>query len=217
MKKVLSYILTLLFPREQRKSRFAKLTSEALLPFVRYERRHIEDIYVTTLFSYEDILIRDLIWTLKYEGSRHAALLCAEMLADFLLEEITESATFDAQPPLLIPIPLAPEREQERGYNQVRWIAEALLPLLNNRLELHEKLVRVRHTPRQTTLSRRDRKENVTGAFEVGNPETISGRHCILLDDVVTTGSTLLEAGRTLKAAGAKSVDYWAIAGAGKE
>lgn len=216
MKNLLFNLLTLLFPREQRKTRLTRLTSKDLLPFIRYERRPIEDIYVATFFSYEDMLIRDLIWTLKYEGNRHAALLCAEILADSILEELTESASFEMTPPLLIPIPLAPERERERGYNQVRWVAQAVLPLLHNRLHLSEELVRIRHTPRQTTLSRQERKGNVTGAFAVKNAEVISGRHCILLDDVVTTGSTLAEAGRTLKNAGAKSVDYWAIAAAGK-
>ncbi len=90
----------------------------------------------------------------------------------------------------IIPVPLHPKREKKRGYNQSyflgKGIAEVLeIPILNDRM------VRIVNNRSQTDKSRQERWENVNSIFSLKNPEELSGMHVLLVDDVITTGSTL--------------------------
>lgn len=102
----------------------------------------------------------------------------------------------------IVPVPLAPTRQRERGYNQAmemaRGVAEATgLPIL-------AKAVRRRTFGGSQTMQRdyRQRTENVEGAFELVRPDQVRGRHVLLVDDVVTTGATATACGKALCAAG---------------
>ena len=107
----------------------------------------------------------------------------------------------------LVPVPLHPKRLRERGYNQslllAQMIAEEWEIPLAPRL-----LVRTVHTPHQTRLSKTARMHNVARAFAVPptSLEAVRGKRLLLVDDVITTGSTLLECARTLHQAGAKEI-----------
>jgi len=112
-------------------------------------------------------------------------------------------------PLLLVPIPLGARRRRQRGYNQSEALADALVPLARGgagRRDVRaELLARGRETPTQTALTPEERAANVAGAF-VGRSGA-EGRHCVLVDDVFTTGATLLAAAAALRTAGAASVD----------
>jgi ComF family protein len=165
------------------------------------------------LLPYEDPRVQSLIWELKYYGSTHAATLLGKLLAEELSALVSESLS---NKPLLIPIPLHPNRKAMRGYNQMERITRIAAALCDDLVE-HAPLllVRVADTPRQTALPRSRRIHNMTGAFAVADTTRISGRTCIIVDDVVTTGSTLEAATRALKQAGADSVIVLALAHAG--
>jgi ComF family protein len=106
-------------------------------------------------------------------------------------------------------VPLNPVRLKERGYNQSALIAQQLSNITRIPFSVHL-LKRLRNTPSQTKLSREQRKENVKGAFAVqGNVE---GKRVLLIDDVITTGSTLNECAKVLKQNGAAWVTAAAIA-----
>jgi ComF family protein len=114
---------------------------------------------------------------------------------------------------VLIPIPLAPKRLRERGYNQSEVLARALARAW--RIPVHvDALVRTRETPTQTALTPGTRLANVAGAFAVRNAKCgmrnfafrLSSFELILVDDVFTTGATLAEAARALEQAGATRV-----------
>jgi ComF family protein len=91
---------------------------------------------------------------------------------------------------LICPVPLHPSKEKKRGYNQSWWIASGMAKQLNKELD-STNLKRVTATETQTRKSRFERWQNVEGIFELSNPEAFSGKHILLVDDVVTTGSTL--------------------------
>lgn len=117
-------------------------------------------------------------------------------------------------PDALVPIPLSGPRLAERGYNQALQIALAMrahAPLVCPPVRA-EWLARARHTARQSEQSQPDRGRNLQGAFEVPDPARVAGRHIMLVDDVLTTGSTLAEATRALQAAGAAQVSAVVVA-----
>ena len=114
-------------------------------------------------------------------------------------------------PDLVVPIPLHRLRLLERGYNQAAALADGLAAGLGTACSPHG-LERTRKTRSQTRLGKAQRWDNVAGAFCVSHPEAVAGRAVLLVDDVVTTGATLLAAAHALRAAGATSVSLVAFA-----
>jgi ComF family protein len=104
---------------------------------------------------------------------------------------------------LIVPVPLHPSRETERGYNQAALLAMAIAPRLGLPMA-GALLARQRMTPSQVSLNWRERRENVSGAFTCC--EDTSGLRVVLVDDVCTTGATLEECADALRKCGATSV-----------
>jgi ComF family protein len=118
-----------------------------------------------------------------------------------------------AVPDALIPVPLGARRFRGRGFNQATEVARHLRKLTG--VEVRTDLViRVRETAEQAALPRDERRKNVRGAFALLQP--LPYTHVAILDDVVTTGSTVNEIARLLRQAGAGKVQVWAVARAGK-
>ena len=152
-----------------------------------------------------------------YEGALRASVLrlkrephVAPRLARLLFE--TQS-----RPPLnratrLVPVPLHPERERERGFNQATVLARALAT--RTRLPLDEwSVVRTEHTARHRAgMDARARRETVESAFKVVRPRLITGERVLLIDDVLTTGATVSSCARALKDAGALEVFVLTVA-----
>lgn len=105
----------------------------------------------------------------------------------------------------VIPVPLNKQKLRERGYNQSDFIAKGMSSVIG--IPVHASLVRrARYTETQTQLNAQERKENVANAFELTHPEQVRSRSFFVVDDVITTGSTIMEIGRVLKAAGAEKI-----------
>lgn len=145
-----------------------------------------------------------LVYALKYDGWRAIAPEMAERMArlDWPDDVRDERAA-------LIPVPLAAERERERGFNQSRVLADALATRLDVPV-WDDVIERPRRTTSQTRLTPEQRLHNVAGAFRVvaGAPTKLCGAHVMLVDDVVTTAATLNECAATLWDAGARIVSY---------
>jgi ComF family protein len=90
----------------------------------------------------------------------------------------------------VVPVPLHPKKQKQRGYNQSEWIARGISESLKKPVSLFN-LKRNLHTSTQTRKNRYERWENVENIFELTRPEEFKGKHILLIDDVVTTGSTL--------------------------
>ena len=105
---------------------------------------------------------------------------------------------------LLLPMPLSRERLQERGFNQALLLAQALVP---SKTQAHV-LLRVRHTPPQSSLSRAARLDNVRHAFamEPLHSAAVAGKRVVLVDDVMTSGASLTAAAQCLRQAGAAHI-----------
>jgi ComF family protein len=130
----------------------------------------------------------------------------------------TYAAHCGCRPPeLVVPVPLHARRLRQRGFNQAHQLVRAW-PQFSRRTpaggpRLARGLLLRRHaTPPQTGLGRRDRRANIKGAFAVADPRPIAGRRILLVDDVMTTGATLDECARVLRAAGAAGVDCLTLA-----
>ena len=110
-------------------------------------------------------------------------------------------------------VPLFSTREKDRGYNQSRELAINLSALTN--IEIFHNIERIRDTPTQTKLSRRERQENVKDCFKVTNPKPIKNLNILLIDDVFTSGSTTNEISKQLKKSGVNKVYVLTVAHAG--
>ncbi len=118
---------------------------------------------------------------------------------------------FEAGADVLIPVPLHYKRLIKRRYNQSALLAMELGRLTGLKTDVSS-LVKFRSTKPQVSFSGAARVKNVKGAFKVKHPEKVAGKHIVLIDDVMTTGSTLRECAKVLLAAGAASVDTLSIA-----
>jgi ComF family protein len=112
---------------------------------------------------------------------------------------------------LILPVPLHRDRLMQREFNQATLLAKGLATQLQVPV-LERILVRTRSTRPQVELSRQERRRNVKQAFVVTSTEALQEARVLVVDDVLTTGATLGEIARTLKAAGAKQVDVFALA-----
>lgn len=151
----------------------------------------IKGAYSQFYFAKES-LIQHLVHQLKYKGNTDIGIYLGEIMG----QTIVNSSRF-RQIDALIPLPLYPDKERKRGYNQAAIICNGMskimgVPVINNNL------IRQRFTETQTKKHRIERWENVEGSFVLKNPAALKGKHILLIDDVVTTGATLEASGSVL-------------------
>ena len=145
-------------------------------------------------------IVREIIHEFKYARQIHLRHLVAHWLRAALDDERLRDISFD----LIVPVPLHPARQRERGFNQAGLLAESLSA--ETSMPSTPVLERIRYTTTQTALDRSERMENLHNAFRLRKNADVRGLRVLLIDDVLTTGSTLSECARVLKRAGAISV-----------
>lgn len=129
-----------------------------------------------------------------------------------LKKMISEAATSVPEADLIIPVPLSKTRRSERGYNQAEIVARILSRATNTPLDSGS-LQRSRHTPvHRMGMDQRARELTVERAFEVTRPKLIEGKDILLVDDVLTSGSTVSACAKVLKKKGARSVNVFTLA-----
>ena len=142
-------------------------------------------------------LIAGLKFNAEHKNARSLVLLLAEKLKNA------------PRPDCIVPVPLHKARYRQRSFNQVIEIARVVIKELQLPVDL-DCCIRHRDTPHQTELTGKQRRENIKNAFTVMQP--MQARHIAIIDDVMTTGSTVNELARVLKKAGAARVDVWICA-----
>ena len=139
-------------------------------------------------------LLQHLLHQLKYKDKQEVGIYLGEHLG-YGLRGTEWIAHLDA----IIPVPLHPQKEAARGYNQAKLIAEGMAEVLSIPV-VDSVLYRRRHTESQTKKSRTERIDNMKDVFAVRKPEMLNNKHVLLVDDVLTTGATLEACALTLSA-----------------
>jgi ComF family protein len=150
--------------------------------------------------------VQNLIHNLKYNGRTDVGVLLGNMLGERL-----KTAALYQDIDLVIPVPLHRKKYKSRGYNQSTFIAEGIAAQMGIGIS-EDHLIRNTSTGSQTKKSRYNRYENMVDAFKVNDPEDITGKHILLVDDVITTGATLEACANVLLAIGATKVSIAALA-----
>jgi ComF family protein len=150
--------------------------------------------------------MRDLIHRFKYDGETWLAGLLGDILRQGLRDARLMGRYFDA----VVPVPLHRLRRREREFNQAEILGRELAR--GEKFEFCDALARLRYTLTQTHFDRRSRMQNLRNAFELRKGTVVRGKSLLLVDDVLTTGSTLDECARVLLKAGARSVHALTVA-----
>ncbi len=159
--------------------------------------------FITSLFAYKNSLASELIWNIKYKKNHHA-LRCGGYA---LYQKLPKNV-----PTILIPIPSSKKRRKERGYNQCELLIDEIIKLDSGKIfePRFDILKRIKNIKSQTLKNRGERIKNTEDIFEVC--DSSAKKPIILIDDVVTTGSTLKEAQETLLKAGYRNVSALTLA-----
>jgi len=139
----------------------------------------------STYYYRKGELLQSLIAMLKYKQRQDVGVFLGRLTGKLL-----QDSPFFETPDLIIPVPLHPRKFRLRGYNQCDYIAKGIsaeiaAPVINSAL------MRDVYNPSQTKKTRFERWENVSGIFKVAVPQQLIDKHILLVDDVITTGSTL--------------------------
>ncbi len=149
--------------------------------------------YATALFLFDQHgAVQNLIHRLKYQGRQDVGKLMADFTKNYFDEKSFHPA-FD----YIIPVPLHPEKQKKRGYNQMTVFGENLGNYFG---VIYSETILLRHinTASQTKKTAAQRRQNVAGAFVIPNPEKYSGKHFLIIDDVITTGATIEACAETI-------------------
>jgi len=166
------------------------------LPVTNYHRRHgnpVQDLFagypqvedVTSyLFFEKEGKTQQLVHRLKYYGDKRLA----EYLGQTAAAELKQSGYYNTID-LIVPIPLHPRKQRRRGYNQSEYVARGFAAVYGCPIDARS-VIRLTDTESQTRKSVYERHVNVEKIFSVINPDILSGKHILLIDDVITTGAT---------------------------
>ena len=164
---------------------------------------HIDKIFC--IYKYEDI-IRDTILEYKFKNKAYLY----ETFSKIILKD-KKICGFFKKYDIIIPVPISRKRKIKRGYNQTYLISKEIAKNLNLKCE-NRCLIKYKDTIEQSKLNKAERKTNLKDAYIVVNRKRIKDKNVILLDDIYTTGSTVNECAKVLKAAGANKIGVLAIA-----
>lgn len=169
------------------------------------------EVWRPSVFGFDAVLnpwryawpVDAMLRALKFRGERSYGRVLGTLLGQ------ARRAAAAPLPHCVVPLPLHPQRRQQRGYNQAEELARAATTVLALPLE-RSVLIRIRNTQPQSALHMAERRNNIRYAFSC--PKPLNGLHLALVDDVATTGSTALAALTALQNAGAGRVEFWVAA-----
>ena len=157
-----------------------------------YGRLEVKQASAGYYFTKNSVMQR-LVHQLKYNGNQDVG----RQLGQWMGLQLKNSGRF-AGINALIPLPLFPDKEKKRGYNQATVLCEGIADIIDIPI-LKEIVLRKRYTDTQTKKGRSERWANVDGSFEISDPSQLQNKHLLLVDDVITTGATMEACGYIIK------------------
>ena len=150
--------------------------------------------------NYDDPVLQNLIHYFKYKYFKGLTPILGEIATKYI-----ENLKLKIENFIIVPIPLHPKKERQRGFNQAKLIAEFLANKLN--LELIDELKRIKNTEPQAKLKDPEKRtKNIAGCFQLKNAAKIKNKNILLIDDVFTSGATINEAVKILEQNSAKKI-----------
>ena len=211
-------VLEALFPSTRPEKELFSLSKEDALAILPHAPQ-TPFANMNSIFAYKDERVTKLIWNIKYKKSRRAVEIGGYALYRKLIA-ITGSDLVRGT--IIIPVPITKRRKNERGYNQCELLVDEIVRLDTEKQFAIEKelLRRIHHADRQTLKDRTDRLTDAKGIFSVNdifadkikNDTNQNKIPIIIIDDVITTGSTMKEAIETMKNAGFRNVSGLSLA-----
>lgn len=163
-----------------------------------YPHTHFEKHFY--LFPYEGI-IREKLIQYKFQGKSYLSTFFAKILQNHeKMSRLLEK--YD----IIIPVPMYSKKEKLRGYNQTALIAKEIAKAYQNLIYDGKSLQKIKDTKMQSSLNKKQRKNNIKNAYNVINQQKIKDKKIVLLDDIYTTGATANECSKMLKQAVAKEI-----------
>lgn len=210
IKKLWEFIIDTIFPKSELEIELENCDPSLFANNI--QREFHEKNNIISLLSYKSKSTKELIHLIKYTANRNAIEVGAIILYEAILDELSE--VLEGKKPILTPIPATKYRMKEHGFNQAELLAIKVMEIgASEFLDFEPNLInRIHGKKRQTQMKgRNERLNNMNREFFV-NSDVVSGRTLIVIDDITTTGATLLEAKRALKEAGARKVICIALA-----
>jgi len=213
-KKIINLILDIILPKNIEEVAIEKMSGSDILNTIE-EAHEIKNNNYKALFQYKNKLSKKAIWAIKYNKNNIITNKFSCLLYDFILENISDEMIFsNFNNPILIPIPMHPKNLKERGYNQSELIVKDIEKIDNNKnfSFCYNALQKIKETPHQSKLkNKNERLKNLKDCF-FADEKLVKNKNIILIDDVITTGTTMSEATKALKKVGAKKVIGFSIA-----
>ena len=214
---ILKIIIDFLFPKRKNESDVSSLTFEeiSLLPRSKNLQKNI-----TSFFNYKDNKVKALIWEIKYHRNEKMLDLISKIMAEHIVEDLYEKIIFENNLCFVLTgIPITKNKLKERGFCQTDLLCQKIINILNKNQNLKDKIeykkeaiIKIKETKNQShTKSKEERTINLKNCFW-SNKKLVENKIIILIDDVLTTGRTIEEAGKTLISSGAKEVIGYTIA-----
>lgn len=157
---------------------------------------YLDIVLSFTRYSYTS---SSAIYRLKFRNQPKLAATLAQMMAERFCSQLSKLSI-----DLICDVPMSPQKQRQRGYNQAQLLAQQVAKQTN--IPYAPLLEKIKTTPEQHTLGAEQRKHNLKDAYRVVSPQQVLGKRILIIDDVITTGSTMNECAHTLRDAGAEWV-----------
>lgn len=210
MKSIVARILDALFPKNERAQNLEALNQSELRSFLPPSPQTPLP-WMHSIFEYRNPNTREFVWQIKYASNRLLTMHAGAFLADEIQSHIEEHGLYIGSECIIVAIPASVRHTKEKGFNQTDALCKEIQKHIESSAAIYipQLLIRKKETPPQVSIQGKEaRMKNLVNTFalEPSLADKIQNRHVYIIDDVLTTGSTLMEARRALMEAGAKSV-----------